>query len=719
MGIVRLVHLSDLHFVPGKQDAQVWEVVRDFINQTVKPHAILITGDVTDSATHAKFELAKQSLGGLQVQPGGDAQKFRIVAGNHDRYVYRGNQPPVGRAWLSRRWWPKDKAARFDHCFPGAVQVAPGAPCSIELTDLSDPGQVPWKVRVIGLDSSATQEWFAQGAVSATDIHKVCEDASNASQQDLVVALVHHHVLPIPAVERQRMSGGGLRRLMDATGMLNSGALMEALSRTQVDLVLHGHEHMPHQARFKGSDELASDVAVLGAGSATGDETLQGWSLDRVHFNVIELDDDRTVWLRQVYSHKGQLGYQGPRRLILEAKDIRLSRFIRRNRGLATDRQATRRLPASRLRKVVDFRGNRDIELVDSRTNWQVNPTWNFTTQSGSGTVGDAYIRFEWIDGDPTTYKVSATPAGREHDQFMFQLELPGMSRPRMARRVTTRWKWAGAAVFTRDELAMLPHAAKGGPRRDWQEFASVSCTGEFEELALSLRLPPRFAPDPASVRVYYETDLAPGTQIYSNEFLGGLESCGPGNFDLRIAYPMPGFRYGLSWPVLQMPTESPEQDAFVDGLVHRRDVVEQAMARWLAAWGFRNVRWSLFARQAPQRQLLRQLWGGAAAGPGILMLNDARSLARAALWGDVVVAQADENNQRYEFLPDEVLIAYVALRPSRELAHQAHALLRVAFTANPMGSQGEESWMRDFRAFARVAGMVLPAAALNHPVLL
>lgn len=512
MGTVRIAHLSDLHFVPGKQDAKVWEVVRDFINLQVKPHAILITGDVTDSAGQAEFEEARKSLSGLAVQPGGDDLKFRIVAGNHDRYLYRGNDPPLGRAWLSRRWWPRDKKGRFDHAFSGAMHVTPDSPCEMVLRDLQAPDDAPWKVRVIGLDSSATSQWFAQGAVLGTDIHQACQGATQAKHAedlDLVIALVHHHVLPIPSVEQQRLAGHGLRRLMDATGMLNSGSLLAALSRSQVDLVLHGHEHAPHHARFAGSDDLATDVAVLGAGSATGDETLQGWSLNRVHFNVIELDEDRSVWLRQASGHSGQLELQKSRRLILEAKDIRVSRFVRRNRSLEPDRTSTRKLPASRLRKVVDFRGNRDIELVESRTDWQASPTWRFSTRSGSGSVGDALIRFEWVDGAAETFAVPATPTAGTPDQYLYELNLPDMRGPRMATRVTSRWTWAGAAVFTQAELAMLPAAAKGGPRREQREFASVFCNGEYEELVLSLRLPPRFAPDPAGVRVYYEKKTA------------------------------------------------------------------------------------------------------------------------------------------------------------------------------------------------------------------
>jgi len=72
MGTVRIAHLSDLHFVPGKQYAQVGDPVRDFINTVVKPHAILITGEVTDSAMPKESALAtfrRKNPGPFQPDP--------------------------------------------------------------------------------------------------------------------------------------------------------------------------------------------------------------------------------------------------------------------------------------------------------------------------------------------------------------------------------------------------------------------------------------------------------------------------------------------------------------------------------------------------------------------------------------------------------------------------------------------------------------------------
>lgn len=184
----------------------------------------------------------------------------------------------------------------------------------------------------------------------------------------------------------------------------------------------------------------------------------------------------------------------------------------------------------------------------------------------------------------------------------------------------------------------------------------------------------------------------------------------------------MPNYRYGLSWPLPAMDTVSPAQAGFAAGLMAQRDAIERAMARWLAAhrWGT-GLRWGLYTHPTPADGSLRLLWGGAASGPERILLNDARSLARAVLWGDSVVAHADENNQRYEFLVDEKLLAYVSLRQTRELAFQALAVLRIGFISDPIGPQADQvqAWMQEFRAFVRMAGLVISAAALGQPLLL
>src|SRR5580698_5239004 len=236
MEIVRVVHLSDLHFAP-KKNLAVWTSVCDFINDKIKPHFILITGDVTDNATNKEFELAVGEIARLQKHPDGDSLTYRIIPGNHDCQFLLGNTIP----FIAR--FAKDKSARFSKYFgPHVVDV--NAPVDFASANHD------WKIRVVGLDSNDARQYFAQGYIGPTVIARAAEAARGLVDRDLVITLVHHHVLPIAALERDLSNGGKISELANVTGLLNSGTLLNSLSRSHVDLVLHGHEHKTNQARF-------------------------------------------------------------------------------------------------------------------------------------------------------------------------------------------------------------------------------------------------------------------------------------------------------------------------------------------------------------------------------------------------------------------------------------------------------------------------------------
>lgn len=687
----------------------VWNAVRDFINQTVRPHAVLITGDVTDSAEDAEFALAAQCLNSLQPQvAGGDSQKFRIVAGNHDRFLYRGNQPPFGIARLLPSRWPKDKQRRFDGTFQ-AQQVPHNAPCDLTLcADPDSPHGVTWKIRLLGLDSSADQKWFAQGHVNPTHIHEVCQSAAKAQDFDLVIALVHHHVLPIPSVEERK---GQLEKLIDATGLLNSGTLMAALSRNQIDLVLHGHEHAPHQARFAGADELATDVALVSAGSTTGDETLKGWNLNRVHFNVIELDPDRSVWLRQVEGKGAQLRFRPGRKALMTSTDLRLSRFIRRNRNLGDQaaQSEVRDLPRSRLRKTIEFKANRDVEVTESRTDWLVSPHWQQLTSNGSGFAPEeAVAHFEWADGGLDSSAARISKVSGSHDEHRLDFSAPNRNLVRQAKCVNVRWKWTAAAVYTQAELDMLPDTARQGSRREGREFASVLCHDEVKELILTVKLPSYFSPKPEDVEVYYEHPSHPGDRQHAAELKPFLDVFGAGNLELRIRYPMPGYRYGVSWRVTDDKLDAPSLNRRLDALVMEAAAIQAFMRTSLQNWSpDAQPRWDIYRFQPAQQAFVR-LSMGDDAGSDVHPIRDARGLIRAAAWGDAIVVEKDLDNGRHEFHDAERVVSYLPLLRRDSDFGFAPALLRLSFASNPLGQDSLRDWLEEAKFFtAKIALLV------------
>jgi 3',5'-cyclic AMP phosphodiesterase CpdA len=75
---IRLLHLSDVHF--GAEDTEALKTVEDFASQ-IKPDAVVIAGDITQSGRKHEFEAARAWFDRIGFQP--------IVApGNHDTPVF-------------------------------------------------------------------------------------------------------------------------------------------------------------------------------------------------------------------------------------------------------------------------------------------------------------------------------------------------------------------------------------------------------------------------------------------------------------------------------------------------------------------------------------------------------------------------------------------------------------------------------------------------------
>jgi 3',5'-cyclic AMP phosphodiesterase CpdA len=713
---LRIVHLSDLHFVPdaAKKSAAVWNAVCAFVNDEVRPQAVLVTGDVTDSATHPEFEHARRCLDELKVQGDpADERPWAIVAGNHDRFLYRGNGTPPWYTGVVPGWWRKDKAQRFDGTFKAFPQaVADGRGFTLR----PPPGEQGerWRVRVVGLDSSERPQWFAQGAVTQPSIAAACRGALADAESDLVIALVHHHVLPIPALE-QRAESGSLAAALNATGMLNAGTLLDALSAAQVDLLLHGHEHVPHRAHFSGSDPLAGRVAILSAGSGTGDATLAGWALERVHFNVIELDDDRSVWLRQVSGEGGQLHFvegQGERIPLLRAEDIRSSRFVRRLRRQQLDRTERVPLPTSRIHKVVEFSPQRDIVITESLTHWQVGRVWRHSTANGSGVLGEADVRFDWAGGGVDRHRVSSVRDPKGLGRRVFALELPGSS-DREAERLTSQFTWHGGGVLTRSEHDSLPDSARSGPRRDGFEFAAVWARGEFESLRLTVRLPGSLAPIGRDVQAFYcrPEDPAGLDFVVSTEIGHGIEFCGDGHIELNVSHPIPRFRYGLRWPVRREDSRGPEWQRLHRRLLDRAADVLAILDRRLDQRGWRgSVRRGLYLERPGDGVHRLMSCGNGDTGLPFLSLRQERTLARCVYWGaPMMVYELRPLIDQNDTLPGEQRLAVLPLTWSDDPIHEALGLLRIAWVDLPADLKPVAGWESAVRI---LAAEVLPRIA-------
>jgi Calcineurin-like phosphoesterase len=585
---VTIAHLSDLHFgMAGQQDT--WQQLKAFLMQR-QPDLVLITGDIADSAQAADLAAASRALSDLR-----DAGLTCYVCpGNHDRHL-QGNATrgvpgaTAGAVSLGTRWWNRlsrardpaiaseggtPNAALFDQLFNKLGMIVPtGAPVDVALPTRSP----QWRIRLLALDSSADAQFLAQGFVGPDMLaglrssapHRAADDTA----PDLVVVLVHHHLLPVAALEGTRQSVGGL---LASTTLINAGTVLATLVDCGADLVLHGHEHVGHLARYGTLDEGRGEIVVIGAASATGADTRHGSQLEHSAFNLIHLGDDLGVSLQEMRYRAGTWhGAGGPRHL-LGAVDIRRGRYLRR-RSVSALQGA---LPSSRVLKQFTYTVSRDATIRQVTTNCLIRDhQFSIQTENTSGVpyfVGGA---IELPSGETLELERSAGPMSAirgstyEHCESLFNLG-PGTA---VVRRVEHEIMWVGGGVLTRDDLSRCD--ARDPRRQDGREFVAMEVSDSLEALTLAVELPAGHGPrrrDDVQVRV-----LTPaGHVIPRPELTERLRFTGMNRIAVNIPYPLAGYTYQVSWLL----PDVPPVDATLGVHYQKLDRVAQSLALQMAS---------------------------------------------------------------------------------------------------------------------------------------
>ena len=240
---VRLLHLSDIHF--GAEDAEALAAVEKFA-ALIKPDAVLIAGDITQSGRRSEFEAARAWFDRLGFQP--------IAApGNHDTPIFH---------LPARMMAPFDRYARYMaglDCVGRLVELGGGlVRVSAINTARGVQGRINWADGVIDLDDlEAALSRLAEGPEGAWRI------------------LVCHHPLAEPghsriAVDTKR-GGEALRRCAGA----------------RVDAIVTGHIHDAFAHPIEG---LHRPMVQMGSGTLS-----KRLRATRPGFCVISIDGEHMV----------------------------------------------------------------------------------------------------------------------------------------------------------------------------------------------------------------------------------------------------------------------------------------------------------------------------------------------------------------------------------------------------------------------------------------
>lgn len=212
--MIRLFHVSDLHFGAEDKAALAWfaRIVRE-----EAPDAILMTGDLTQSARSGEFAAAAAWLESL-------GRPTTVEVGNHDLPVYN----PLRRIFLPyRRYKTLEKLIERPLDLRG-VTIAP----------LRTTARVQFRFN------------WSKGFVTPQRLAKTVRLVESAPGDDLVFVTAHHPLIEAGTRTEARTIGGE--------------RALSALARAGVDAVLTGHVHDPFDVEHRVEGRT---VRLIGAGT--------------------------------------------------------------------------------------------------------------------------------------------------------------------------------------------------------------------------------------------------------------------------------------------------------------------------------------------------------------------------------------------------------------------------------------------------------------------
>lgn len=601
---VTIAHLSDLHFGMTRQ-AETWQALKRFLIG-FKPDLVLVTGDLADSAQENDINLAARGLADLR----DTGLACYVCPGNHDRHLQ--GISTTGIPWavgstatnLIKHIWNKNSKARdpktrdkagpvnsafFDCQFNKLGMVVPeGAAVDLRLPkDAGDTLGAQWRVRLLALDSSSQAEYLAQGFVDPKMLENFRASARYAGPDkeapDLVIVLMHHHLLPVPALEQpQRQSIGGL---FASTILLNAGTVLSTLVDVGADIVLHGHEHAKHLARYGSMIAGRTDLAVIGAASATGAHTEHGSRIEHSAFNAIHLGDELNVTMSEYRYEAGTWKPQPSPQHLLGAVDIRRGRYLRKR----ANEKYPPAMPSSRVLKQFTYTMSRDAVIRQVTTNCVIRERrFSVETENASGIPYFMGGTVELPSGETVSLAAGEAPMPmrhgniRVHEQVLTNLA----TSQAVVRRIEHEIAWLAGGVLTTDDLKRCAASQRDTFRGQGREFVEMVVEESLESLTLAIELPQGFGPRYRSdVDVFIRT---PDRELIQRpELCERLRFSGLNRIAVNIPFPMAGYSYLVAWHLPTLPTIDPKHEAIyarilplARGVAHRIAANLERLAR-------------------------------------------------------------------------------------------------------------------------------------------
>ena len=239
--LVRILHISDLHFGPPFVPA-VAEALLQAI-PSLAPDAIVVSGDLTQRAKRYQFEEARQFFDRMSDFP------MLIVPGNHDVPLWR----------------------IFERLFkPHALY------CEIISPDLNPVLHVG-NVVLVGLDSTAPRRSISNGRLDHHQLKHSEKAFAGVSDDKVRIVVAHHQFAP------------GHDRVFDID-MPGAKRAIDCLVEQRVEMILGGHLHRSYVGNsldFFPGHHRDRGVIIVQCGTTTSSRG-KGRERDENTFNLIE-----------------------------------------------------------------------------------------------------------------------------------------------------------------------------------------------------------------------------------------------------------------------------------------------------------------------------------------------------------------------------------------------------------------------------------------------
>jgi 3',5'-cyclic AMP phosphodiesterase CpdA len=287
--MTRILHLSDLHFgkghhfplgdpSPGSRPKLADAVIAALKQESIADiDQVVISGDLFDADQskdlHHATDGIEELVDELEIDPG----RVLCVPGNHDL------------TWDLD--FKTDKFRFYDEAVRsiGAVGLTGEMPQVVS----GDGDRRPLAFVLLNSCRIETQQLAGLGEVGSqqlSDVVSRLQAARVSADTHTIVAVMHHHLLPIVAHEEKLYDPHGIAHdTVRPSLVVDAVKVLQRLAEIGVPLVLHGHQHHAAILRYEDVLHEGAPVAILAAGSCG----TSGFNMHR-HFSVIEIDDERT-----------------------------------------------------------------------------------------------------------------------------------------------------------------------------------------------------------------------------------------------------------------------------------------------------------------------------------------------------------------------------------------------------------------------------------------